>query len=185
MGNKVAAVVLCLSLWLLPGVVNAQKSPQNAAETESIHQTPVFRSEEGRFSVQLPVDFPAFETKNTDDELREFMSQSGRGVCAIFFNDFSADVVNALSTMELLDAGQAGILDDSDVTLKKAEDFTVGGYPARRIQYSEMDKGRMYYTQTNLVFVSPRLYQVYYSSTSPTDLEDPAIQGYFTSFNLK
>ncbi|HJU55882.1 MAG TPA: hypothetical protein VJ715_14960 [Pyrinomonadaceae bacterium] len=146
----------------------------------------------GRFSVTLPSDYPAFKpTKQTQPtlagpvELNMLLSEKPNGAFIVGYSDFPESAFEGRTPKKMLEDGRDGSLRNISATLEKQEDITVQGRTGLAIYGSAASGGKPYYVRFNFILDKPRAYQVGYLAYNRADLDSPAVQSFFDSFKMK
>ncbi len=164
-------------------------SPRGTGSTASGQ---MYNDPNGRFSVTLPSDYPAFKsTKQTQPtlagpvELNMLLSEKPTGAFIVGYSDFPESAFEGRTPKKMLEDGRDGSLRNINATLEKQEDLTVQGRTGLAVYGSASSGGKPYYVRFNFILDKPRAYQVGYLAYNRADLDTPAVQSFFDSFKMK
>ena len=146
----------------------------------------------GRFSVTLPSDYPAFTSQKQTQptlagpvELNMLLSEKPTGAFIVGYSDFPESAFEGRTPKKMLEDGRDGSLKNISATLEKQQDLTVQGRTGLAVYGSASSGGKPYYVRFNFILDKPRAYQVGYLAYNRADLDKPEVQAFFDSFKMK
>jgi len=161
-------------------------------KTTSTAQGQTYNDPNGRFSVTLPSDYPAFKSQKQTQptlagpvELNMLLSEKPNGAFIVGYSDFPEAAFEGRTPKKMLEDGRDGSLKNINATLEKQEDLTVQGRTGLAVYGSASSGGRPYYVRFNFILDKPRAYQVGYLTYTRADLDKPEVQAFFDSFKMK
>ncbi len=187
MQKKLVRLILCL-LILMFGLsfgLTAQDEDEEAQQETVV-------SEEGRFSITLPSGYPeaAVTTKDVETamgqvKLTVFISAVKDAFCMVVFNDYSAADMKGKDSDAILNGARDGALKNLNGTLEDEDEYTLDGYPGRRIYFSSTSDNDAIYGQSVFLLVKNRLYQVVFIGSDKKAPKKTEIRAFFKSFKLE
>lgn len=151
----------------------------------------LLESEEGRFSVRIPVGFSSpeestvpLETAVGKLDMKVFTAVKGAGaVIMAAYIDYPEEAF-AAGTEKMLDGARDGALKNLNGKLSSQKSITLLGHPGRSITFSGTSAGTKLFGRVDYFIVKPRLYQLLYISQKKADVGTTAIKNAFSSFTL-
>ncbi|HYG81776.1 MAG TPA: hypothetical protein VD861_15370 [Pyrinomonadaceae bacterium] len=161
-------------------------------KTTSTASGQTYNDPNGRFSVALPSDYPAFKSQKQTQptlagpiELNMLLSEKPQGAFIVGYSDFPESSFEGRTPKKMLEDGRDGSLRNINATLEKQEDITVQGRTGLTVYGSAATGGRSYYVRFNFILDKPRAYQIGYMGYNRSDLDSPAVDAFFNSFKMK
>lgn len=169
-----------------------ETSTASPGRTGSTSSGQAYNDPNGRFSVALPSDYPAFKSsKQTQPtlagpiELNMLLSEKPEGAFVVGYSDFPEAAFEGRTPKKMLEDGRDGSLRNIKATLEKQEDITVQGRTGLAVYGSASTGAKPYYVRFNFILDKPRAYQVGYMGYNRADLDKPEVQAFFDSFRIK
>lgn len=148
-----------------------------------------FVSTKGGFKITLPDGFPDFVLTEgacadpSDIALTYVAEKHGQAGCLVMVNS-SAGWAKAEPKAALDSVRDNNVSANSENAFEKEEDFSLNGFPGRRVFIKQQSGAVTYFVRYDIILVKDRLYQIMYLTNQKSELASPKIKAYFDSFKL-
>jgi hypothetical protein len=180
--SKPSVRVVALAIALVVAFLTLALVPMRAAAGERF----AYRSEAGRFSVDLPAESPSIRELTgskfsiTGNDVRHTVFAEGAEF-AVEIHDIPRVAKLLLTSHYILERSVKGMLDDIGARKVDSVDISVQGQPAREVEFEIPD--REFTGRLLLVLAGRRLYLV--SVRHPRSIDPPdSIAPFFESFSF-
>ena len=147
------------------------------------------KSADGRFSVWFPPGFqpPKYETKALMEgdqslPLHTVAVESDESVCLVAYSDYPAQLFELMDSQTILESVLDGAMGQLNGVVERHESLVIQGMPAVSVLFTATKAGQKTYGRYVYLVVRPRLYQVGFVSGNRAEIEKPAINQFFQSF---
>ncbi len=164
----------------------------HAAEKAKPAKRPAITSTDGRFHITLPTGFkvpqPDSQMINTDFGMSMFhayISDGKNSGCMVGYYDYAPESLAGKDIAEVIDTTQMRIISNMGGKLTRKYKLVRDGRQTRTSYFTTVSKGdTTSYWRFELVFDSPRVYQIGFTSTNSKLLEATETKNFFTSFKI-
>ena len=200
MTRSIATLTLLalLSVPLFTGC--AEESAEVADEVENVTDETAstteesggaFVSEEGRFSIVYPGDYPApnkqvvpVPTEIGNIDMNMYLIDGGEKAFMTAFADYPAELVEDGDPQLMLDMGRDGAISNVSGELLREKDHKVQGHPAKEFYARGVQGGQDVFMRANIIMANERLYQVLYLGFTEDVLDSDEAANYMASFKI-
>ncbi len=169
-------------------VAPTQPPPPEPVEPK---RPPPFTVPELNFSIVPPEGFGELkkQTQTVDSavgpiHVNIFLGEKDGSMVLVSVNAYPKGVVEGQTTKMFYDNSQGGVIGNVGGTLGAAEDFTLGGLPARRFNFQANRQGVTMHGRYLLLVKNPRLYQVGVISQNEEFVNSKGADAFLASFKL-